>query len=118
MSAKARDDAAAMRRMAEDAEIADSIVGFHAQQAIEKWIKALLASNQVGFNPRHDLDYHLVDLLEPAVDQFPFERVQLTALTEYAVQQRYDEAPSGQPLDRNATVGLVDRFGAWAEGQL
>jgi HEPN domain-containing protein len=38
---KAKDDAKAMRLLAPDAEISDEIVGFHAQQAIEKWLKAV-----------------------------------------------------------------------------
>jgi HEPN domain-containing protein len=32
-----------MRRLASDSEIDDEAVGFHAQQAIEKWIKAVMA---------------------------------------------------------------------------
>ena len=33
-----------MRRLASDSEIDDEAVGFHAQQAIEKWIKAVRLS--------------------------------------------------------------------------
>jgi hypothetical protein len=32
-----------MRRLASDPEIDDEAVGFHAQQEIEKWIKAVMA---------------------------------------------------------------------------
>lgn len=38
---KAEDDANAVRLMAPDAGISDEIVGFHAQQAVEKWLKAV-----------------------------------------------------------------------------
>src|SRR4051794_14761628 len=41
---KAGEDATAVRELAHNPEIADSIIGFHAQQAVEKWLKALLAA--------------------------------------------------------------------------
>jgi HEPN domain-containing protein len=40
---KATDDATAARKFADDPEIADAIVGFHAQQAVEKALKAVLS---------------------------------------------------------------------------
>jgi hypothetical protein len=46
---KARDDANAVRLLAADTEISDEIVGFHAQQAVEKWLKAVLGSRGIEF---------------------------------------------------------------------
>lgn len=40
---KAAADAIAVRELAGNPEITDEIIGFHAQQAIEKWLKALMA---------------------------------------------------------------------------
>jgi HEPN domain-containing protein len=51
---KAEEDANAMRLLA-DAEISDEIVGFHAQQAVEKWLKAVLGSRGIEFEYTHDL---------------------------------------------------------------
>jgi HEPN domain-containing protein len=48
---KAKDDANAMRLLAPDAGISDEIIGFHAQQAVEKWLKAVLGSRRLGDHP-------------------------------------------------------------------
>jgi HEPN domain-containing protein len=45
LARKAEGDAKAMRRLASDPEIGDEAVGFHAQQAIEKWLKAVIATH-------------------------------------------------------------------------
>ncbi len=42
LARKAQGDAAAMRKLADDSEIADEIIGFHAEQAVEKWLKAVI----------------------------------------------------------------------------
>ncbi len=42
----------------------------------------------------------------------------MIALTEYAVPLRYDELLDAEPLDRGATVALVDEVGRWAEAEL
>jgi HEPN domain-containing protein len=44
---KAQEDATAVREFAANPEIADSIIGFHAQQAVEKWLKAVTAARGV-----------------------------------------------------------------------
>ncbi len=51
----AREDAAAARLIA-DAEVPDRIVGFHAQQAIEMFLKAVLAMRGVGYERTHDIE--------------------------------------------------------------
>lgn len=47
LTRKAEGDAKAMRRLASDPEIDDEAVGFHAQQAIEKW-QAIALVDEVG----------------------------------------------------------------------
>jgi len=49
----ARGDADAARLIA-DAEVPDRIVGFHAQQAVEMFLKAVLAMRGVGYERTHD----------------------------------------------------------------
>lgn len=44
LARKAHEDATAVREFAGNPEISDGILGFHAQQAIEKWIKAVMAA--------------------------------------------------------------------------
>jgi HEPN domain-containing protein len=61
-----------------DPTFADMIVGFHAQQAIEKLIKAVLSHNQIAYPRVNDLD-RLLHLLEAevsaAVSQAPGARL-------------------------------------------
>ena len=47
---RARDDERAARALLSAGELSDAIVGFHAQQAVEKALKTALAG--VGWNPR------------------------------------------------------------------
>ena len=42
-------------RLLVNAKISDEIVGFHAQQAVEKWLKAVLGSRGIEFEYTHDL---------------------------------------------------------------
>ena len=43
LARKAEGDAKVVRELAPNHEFADEIIGFHAQQAIEKWLKAVIA---------------------------------------------------------------------------
>jgi HEPN domain-containing protein len=117
LARKAQGDATAMRKLADDPEISDEIIGFHAQQAVEKWLKAVIGSRGTRFEYTHDLR-HLIELAKAAVGDFPFEVGVVIALTEYAVPLRYDELLDAEPLDREATVALVKDVGRWASAQL
>ena len=117
LARKATEDAVALREFEGNPGIADSILGFHAQQAIEKWLKAVLASKGVDFEYTHDLR-HLIDLVEKAAVEVPFSTRTVVVLTEYAVPLRYDELLDAEPLDREATVTLVNEIGAWARETL
>ena len=48
---KAEEDATGVREFAANAEIADSIIGFHAQQAVEKWLKAVTVALGIRHSP-------------------------------------------------------------------
>jgi HEPN domain-containing protein len=117
LARKAVADATAMRKLAAASEIADDIIGFHAEQAVEKWLKAVVGARGIEFEYTHDLR-HLVELAKAAAGDFPFETPAVIALTEYAVPMRYDELLDTEPLDRTATVALVDEVGRWALAQI
>jgi HEPN domain-containing protein len=117
LASKATGDAKAMHLLAPNQEISDEIIGFHAQQAVEKWLKAVLGSRGVEFEYTHDL-HRLIAEVKAAVGEFPFDVPEVVALTEHAVPLRYDEILDTEPLDRNATVALVDEVGKWADAQL
>lgn len=64
------------------------LIGFHAQQAAEKLIKALLAKNAVEFQDQHDLEY--LQRLVQKVDADLAARLDpAAALNRYAVGTRY-----------------------------
>ena len=105
--AMARKDFDALRGMIDNSLFANEIFGFHAQQAIEKSLKAWLAVRSVEFPRTHDLS-RLLDLLERdgvAVSLF-WPLVQYTV---YAVQARYDAGlmQAEEPIDRTATIADV-----------
>jgi len=63
-------------------------VGFHSQQAAEKYVKAFLVHHQCAFPKTHDID----ELLDRAatVDQAFAESIRTAAaLSPYAVDERY-----------------------------
>ena len=61
--ASAEQDLAACKLLAASAGIGDAIVGFHAQQALEKSLKAVLSAHMIEFRRTHDL-VTLLDLLQ------------------------------------------------------
>jgi HEPN domain-containing protein len=113
LARKAEEDATAVREFAGNLEISDSIIGFHAQQAVEKWLKAVTASRGIRHKPIHDID-RLIELLEKADVELPLDRDRLSGLTQYAVPMRYDELLDAESLDRDATIDLVDEVGELA----
>lgn len=114
---KAEEDATAVREFAGNSEIADSIIGFHAQQAVEKWLKAVTAASGVRHSGIHDID-RLFEIVERTGVEIPLDRDRLAVLTQYAVPLRYDELLDAESLDREVLVALVDEVAAWAAVQI
>jgi HEPN domain-containing protein len=75
---------------------------FHAQQCLEKYLKARLQEADISFGKIHDLSA-LLDLILP-IEPFwePF-RPQLRTLTAYAIEYRYP----GQFADKEMAVEAV-----------
>jgi hypothetical protein len=71
------------------AEIPDSILSFHAQQAVEKLLKALLAALAVPFEHTHNLG-RLETALRASGESLPPVPVSLSDLNDFAVVYRYD----------------------------
>jgi HEPN domain-containing protein len=59
---KAEEDLLVAEHLAEAGALSPSAVGFHAQQAAEKSIKAYLVHHQIDFPKTHDIDA-LLDLV-------------------------------------------------------
>lgn len=103
MQLMAGKDLAALRGMLDATLFADEIFGFHAQQAVEKTLKAwiTLAGGTFGFT--HDLELLLTHLHQLGVDAECFSG--LIELSAFAVQFRYTELDLDDvPLDRTATI--------------
>lgn len=117
LARKAQEDATAVREFAANPQIADSIIGFHAQQAAEKCLKAVMAARGMKQTRIHDIG-RLIQLLEANGAKLPPVRNQLDELTIYAVPLRYDELLDAEPLDREAVVRLVEDVSDWVGDQL
>lgn len=116
-SRKAKNDATAAREFAGNAEISDEIIGFHAQQAVEKWLKAVMADLGLPQQRTHDID-QLGRVLEEHGVELPAPRSRLAELTDFAVPLRYEDLLDAEPLDRRATIALVDEVARFAADQL
>ena len=117
--AKAAEDEYVLDRLLDDALAPDSMVGFHAQQAAEKLLKAALF--HIGASPPRT--HQLVELLDQARAHgltLPAEAEALRWLTPYAVFYRYDfdAEESADPLPRAQLRDQLRQLRAWVEALL
>jgi HEPN domain-containing protein len=84
---------------------------FHAQQAAEKFIKAVLVQRAVFFRRTHDL-LELATLAEENQIDLPVSRDLLARLTPYAVEFRYlgVQAPDVTAEEAESAVVALDRW--------
>jgi HEPN domain-containing protein len=66
-------------------------VAFHAQQAVEKALKALLTFNQFEFPKIHDL-VRLATAFLPSLEEY---RAAFAEISNYSVQVRYPDGSAG-----------------------
>jgi HEPN domain-containing protein len=100
-------DLSALRAMDDTDTFPDEIFGFHAQQAVEKTLKAWIALLGGTYPLTHDLRLLIVKLeeLECVVDSL----WDFLELSSFAVQFRYEEVETGDvPLDRDSMVSSID----------
>lgn len=109
----ARSDLVLARSSPTDGDILLETLCFHAQQAAEKAIKAVLVFSGIGFPRTHSIGA-LLDLLPVAV---PRDLVleEAASLTDYAVTSRYPgEAEDVTKAELSEAVAIADRVVAWA----
>ena len=87
-------------------EVPDGPFGFHAQQAVEKLFKALLAQKQILFDRTHDVT-KLATQLADASETLPVTPTHFSELNQFAVVYRYDSIPLLEIPDRPATIETV-----------
>jgi HEPN domain-containing protein len=117
LMAKARGDEAAAVALVDRHEISDAVVGFHAQQAVEKALKAVLSARGVQYEFRHDIAY-LCELLEEDGVELPDDVARADVLTPWAAEFRYEDPPSDEPFDRSTAIRVASAVTAWASSQL
>jgi HEPN domain-containing protein len=109
---RADDDLTLVRHIVDDADIADAIFGFHAQQAVETSLKAVFAARDVEYTKTHLLTY-LIELLETNGIEAPPSVREADELSPWAVDFRY-ESDDEPALDRRATLDLIEEIRRWA----
>ncbi len=113
---KAAGDEKILLRLIDEDDIPDDGLGFHAQQAVEKRIKAVLAQNEVVYERTHNIAY-LLKLLDDAGITKPDEADDLPNLSPWAAELRYGR-PLGATPDRPQMRRLVEQTRVWADAQL
>jgi HEPN domain-containing protein len=112
---KGRDDGYVVRSMSADASAPDWVIGFHAQQAVEKSIKSVLTRHEIEFPRTHNLSM-LIELLRLHAIPLPPDADDLARLTPFSVALRYDDTAGEEelPIQREWAVDVVSRTIAWA----
>ncbi len=95
-------------------EMRDDVVGFHAQQAVEKALKVALVLADIDFPRSHDLR-ELVDIAVDNAITVPGSIEEARWLTPWAAQLRYEML---EPLDRDAAFSTASDAVGWATALL
>ena len=83
-----------------------NIVCFHAQQCVEKYLKAWLQEANIPFSRTHDLK-ELLELIVPSVPVWQVWESDFSLLSRHAVATRYPGA-SATADDAESAVGICD----------
>ena len=75
-----------------DEELFPSTICFHAQQAVEKYLKAFLIFHQIEFPRTHNLE-ELRKICSSKID-ISFSILEIGNLTDYAIVSRYPDEPA------------------------
>lgn len=117
--ARARDDGYVVRRLCGEADAPRWVLGFHAQQAVEKALKAVLSAAELEYPRTHNL-VMLTQLLHAAGRPVPPDSQAFGQITAYGVVLRYEDAASGDfsQVDAGWLDALASRTLEWAEALL
>lgn len=115
---KAREDYAVMTRLVAGAPELAAPIGFHAQQAIEKAVKAVMVARGVRLIRTHNLEL-LNATCKAAGIIVPDMKTDLKALSAYAVEWRYFETDVELPsLDFGTLTEDIEKVLAWAKREI
>lgn len=83
------------------------IVGFHCQQAVEKYLKALFVRHQIELPKTHDLE-RLLAAVRPVAATVADALLEVPWLTPYGVELRYPgDLPDALPGDDERAISLA-----------
>lgn len=86
---RAREDISVMENLAKAGiEYYTSTICFHAQQAVEKYLKSFLIFHDTDFPRTHDVDFLLIECQKIDFNNFQFD---FKSLTEFGVSVRYPD---------------------------
>ena len=106
----ARKDLTALHGMlGDETKFDDAIFGFHAQQTVEKSLKALLSNKEVEFKKTHDLSELFAQIKERG-NELPEEFSYLIELTDFAVEYRYDLMLDEEPINRREILEKINKL--------
>jgi HEPN domain-containing protein len=105
----ARKDHHALAHMLDPKDFSEEIFGFHAQQSIEKALKAWIAVKRLTYPKSHDVSALSKILRDAGEDLSKFPNLEDYNI--FAVQYRYEAYDSSEEeLDRNEVVSFTDRL--------
>jgi len=113
MLRKAGEDLAAVQALLDNESISDDVIGFHAQQAVEKAMKCALVVHGVAFRRAHDLSY-LLQVAEDGDIEVPEVVAATRWLTPWAAEFRYDEHEIAG-FSRAESLQSAERAIEWAQ---
>jgi HEPN domain-containing protein len=114
--ALAREDLAAAEALDRAERVSDASVGFHAQQAVEKALKAAIASRDQDFPFAHDIGL-LMQLCQDSGLKLPTDLAEADRLTPYAAAIRYGLGDPGAVPTSDALRWAALAI-EWAESEL
>jgi HEPN domain-containing protein len=111
---KAKQDELALEKLLDDRDIEDDLLGFHAQQAAEKMLKAVLAARGVDYPKTHNLRV-LIELLSAEGIRLPEKLAEIDRLTQFGTTFRYDTISIADGRDRAIWLGWIQALRAFVE---
>lgn len=116
LAERAQDDRYVLERLVGDAKAPEWVLGFHAQQAVEKALKAVLTLRRVEYPRTHNLSM-LLELLRRSGELLPPDGDDLARLIPFGVALRYEDAVNTEDeavLDRDWALNVVSSTLQWA----
>lgn len=117
--ARARDDLYVVHRLRSEPDAPGWVLGFHAQQAVEKALKAVLSAEGLAYPRTHNL-VMLAELLRTIGIGLPPDAEDFGRLVPFGVVLRYEDLMDDEPppIEPKWFEAVVSRAIDWASERL